>query len=399
MKKEQIIILQSEISKKNPQITLEINEFLTELDYKNISFAGNVFIVGSGGVENDFKNKYQNYKEPYFIISYDKNNSLPACLEIISFLKMHNKECYLLSGGAPLVKEKLSYLMKNNICISYPLKDDKELLRNEKIAYIGDVSSWLIASHIEDEVITNKFGAEIIHIDYDEFIEAINNVKKVDNTRFKEKKNKIISLTEINKALKIYYALKDLIKKHNITALTIKCFDLLDIKHTTSCLALALLNEEGITSSCEGDMPSLISMLLLKKIVNKPSFQVNPSYINEEKNYGYFAHCTLPLNMAKQYSFDTHFESGIGIGIKGELKNSSVTILKVNNDLSRFVCYEGKIICSLNETNLCRSQVKILLDDPIENILTSPFGNHLLIIYGKEKSSLISRLSSSNLHN
>ena len=46
MKKEQIIILQSEISKKNPQITLEISEFLTELDYKNISFAGNVFLVG-----------------------------------------------------------------------------------------------------------------------------------------------------------------------------------------------------------------------------------------------------------------------------------------------------------------------------------------------------------------
>ena len=104
MKKEQIIILQSEISKKNPQITSEINEFLTELDYKNISFAGNAFLVGSGGVENDFKNKYQNYKEPYFIISYDKNNSLPACLEIISFLKMHNKECCLLSGCAFLFK-------------------------------------------------------------------------------------------------------------------------------------------------------------------------------------------------------------------------------------------------------------------------------------------------------
>ena len=62
MKKEQIIILQSEISKKNPQITSEISEFLTELDYKNISFSGYVFLVGSGGVENDFKNKYQNYK-------------------------------------------------------------------------------------------------------------------------------------------------------------------------------------------------------------------------------------------------------------------------------------------------------------------------------------------------
>ena len=103
MKKEQIIILQSEISKKNPQITSEINEFLTELDYKNISFSGNVFLVGSGGVENDFKNKYQNYKEPYFIISYDKNNSLPACLEIISFLKMHKNFIFSLKVNKNLI--------------------------------------------------------------------------------------------------------------------------------------------------------------------------------------------------------------------------------------------------------------------------------------------------------
>ena len=39
-------------------------------------------------------------------------------------------------------------------------------------------------------------------------------------------------------------------------------FDIVKTCGTTSCLALALLNDEGIVAGCEGDMQTLLSMFL-----------------------------------------------------------------------------------------------------------------------------------------
>ena len=49
-------------------------------------------------------------------------------------------------------------------------------------------------------------------------------------------------------------------------------------------------------------------------------FQANPSSINPETGEIIFAHCTIPLNMVERYELDTHFESGIGTGIRGYMK-------------------------------------------------------------------------------
>lgn len=46
------------------------------------------------------------------------------------------------------------------------------------------------------------------------------------------------------------------------------------------------------------------------------------------------------------YTFDTHFESGIGVGIRGYMKEGPVTIFKVSGDLSRHFVEEGELVRS-----------------------------------------------------
>ena len=71
----------------------------------------------------------------------------------------------------------------------------------------------------------------------------------------KGKINRIIDESELKLALRIYSALKALVVKYKLDGLTVRCFDLLSTIHSTSCIALALLNNEGIIAACEGDVP------------------------------------------------------------------------------------------------------------------------------------------------
>ena len=100
------------------------------------------------------------------------------------------------------------------------------------------------------------------------------------------------------------------------------------------------------------------------------------------------AHCTLPLNMVDIYSLDTHFESGIGVAVKGELKEETITIFKLSRNLKDYYVSTGKIIRNLYESNLCRTQIEISVDENIEYFLNRPYGNHHVIVYGDHKKEI-----------
>ena len=94
------------------------------------------------------------------------------------------------------------------------------------------------------------------------------------------------------------------------------------------------------------------------------------------------AHCTLPLDMVDKYYLDTHFESGIGVAVKGYLKEEKVTIFKLSRNLKDYFVTSGRILRNLEESNLCRTQIEVAVDCGINYFLTRPYGNHHVVIYG-----------------
>ncbi len=389
MRKEQFVFLSSDLSKNDESLNKRTNEFLNELDYQNIDFESNIFFIKSGGSEEPFLKIYKRFNAPFYLLATDNSNSLASALEIISYLKKENIDCYLFSGKPEEVKEAIKNFEKYPSKY-YELKDKIPLLNGTRIGLIGKSSNWLIASDVDYRLAKEKLGVDIIDIPFDELLLEINKIddKNVDVSSFKKDENKTISLKEIKKAYKIYLALKNIVKRYSLSGLSLRCFDLLDTYHSTGCLALALLNSEGIISSCEGDIPSLLSMMILYKASSSLAFQCNPSYINVKENYLYLAHCTLPLKMANSYVFDTHFESGIGLGIHGELKEGPVTIFKLAPSLDKFILEEGVIEKNMYRFDLCRSQIKVLVKD-VKPFISSPLGNHLLISYSNLKDQLL----------
>ena len=396
MEKVNLIYLRSKISKDNRELIAQRNIYLNELKkHFEISKEGKTyFFIESGGTEEEFKSIYKSYSEPYNLIATDANNSLPASLEIASFLANQNIAYNLYHAK---VEDIYDVLVKNSNVKkgeNFALKSEEKLLQNKRYGVVGKPSDWLISSDVNYKDAFDKFGATIIDVSFEEFKSEIDMAKDiVDPVVFLDKLNDKIDESILKVALKIYSALYSITKKHDLAGITVRCFDLLGTYHNTSCLALALLNEQGYIATCEGDVPAMLTMAIIREKFHQSSFQVNPSFINIDERYGYFAHCTIPLDMCLAYKFDTHFESGLGIGIKGRLNLMKVTILKLGSNLKKYEVFSGEIVENLNKENLCRTQIKVRFSEDISSLVSAPCGNHLIVFKGDHKQEIIDLLS------
>ena len=391
-----VYAIKSILSKSDESVTKESLKLLNDLKEltreefvlvdspKDLKGSGlSLILVQTGGSEGFFKKDiYPVFEGPYYLLTYGSSNSLAASLEILSFIKNNAKKGEVLHGDNSYIANRIKELSKVSKEVTY------------RLGVLGIPSDWLISSEVDYKKCKDIFNIELVDVLEDEIIEAIkkHNSKAPYNT-FKAKYKE----EELDKAYNIYLGLKDIVTKYQLDGFTLRCFDILVAVHSSSCLALALFNDEGITAACEGDIPSMITMFILKKQFNSLSFQANPNWIDPVKNEITLAHCTLPLKMTRDYVFDTHFESGIGVGIHGNLDLGAVTIVKISSNLELFYTEEGEIITNEYRKDRCRTQIVIHLNGSVNYFLTSSLGNHHLVIYGNRKEEVKNYLKSLGL--
>ena len=154
--------------------------------------------------------------------------------------------------------------------------------------------------------------------------------------------------------------------KYCLQGITVKCFDLLEPYQTSGCLALAILNAQGIHAACEGDQRSLLSMSVLAELTGEPVFMANPARLDLEQREIVLAHCVLPLNMPQKYNLMTHYESGIGLAISADLSKERYTRFKMKENFQDCVAMGGTLIENLYEENMCRTQNRLRVEGPLE---------------------------------
>ena len=339
--------------------------------------------VRTGGTEGIFRRLLpqlqQQSSRPFYLLTSGKSNSLAASMEILSYLLQNGYKGEIIHGTADYISARIRLLTKVGAA--------KEQMSNCRLGIVGQPSDWLISSHANEAMVKEKLGIELIFVPMQELMDII-----------KVTPEEGISLPTSSPAIQqalpgaeqIYQSLKTLVSQNNLQGFTLRCFDLLTAVHNTGCLALAKLNAEGIVAGCEGDVPTMLSMAIIKALTGFSGFQANPSRINPETGEMLFAHCTIPLNMVERYEFDTHFESGIGVGIRGYMQEGPVTVFKVSGDLSRHFIAEGTLVRNQAEADLCRTQQVIVLNDKSQTnyFLREPIGNHHVIVAGHHQELL-----------
>ncbi|MBR4135890.1 MAG: hypothetical protein IKU03_05730 [Bacteroidales bacterium] len=374
----------------DPQAVAALTEeFLSSLhisyDWKGNDYSDfgdhdlNLIYVRTGGTEGIFQRLLPQLvaksDRPFYLLASDKSNSLAASMEILSFLQQRSLQGEILHGNAAYVSERIAVLSK--------VEAARKHLQHCRLGIIGEPSDWLISSNVDADTVRQKLGVELVYIPMKELFETL---EQIPEQIVKEQSDAPAIQEALPMATRIYAALKSIIQKYDLQGFTLRCFDLLDTIHNTGCWALAKLNAEGYVAGCEGDVPTMLTMMTARALLGTSGFQCNPASINPETGEILFAHCTIPFDMVQHYELDSHYESGIGVGIRGHVQEGPVTILKLSGDLSRYFIAEGELIQNQANPNLCRTQLLVRLKDPkqTEYFLTHPIGNHHVIVRGRQ---------------
>ncbi|MBQ6437582.1 MAG: hypothetical protein IJK20_03925 [Bacteroidales bacterium] len=377
--------------------------------------AMDLIYVRTGGTEGLFLKEFRPDWMKVRLLASGESNSLAASMEILSFLNRNGLSGEILHGTP---QEIAARLKGSASCPSAdfikPLHPSK-ILAGTRYGVIGKPSDWLISSDVDYAKAKEVLGAELIDIPIEELVsiwkESAATATEFRTAEWKEpsansaladspcryaanalkplnvpKYGNPISEAAFEKAVRVYKALCTIIDKYKLNGLTLRCFDLLTSIGTTGCLGLALLNSQGIVATCEGDVPAMLSMAVAQRVTGTPGFQVNLSRITGDDLL--FAHCTVPLNIVRDYCYDTHFESGIGVAVHGEFTEGPMTLFKIGAKLDNFVAEDVTLTANQYGDNLCRTQVHIQGPGLSGYLLRNPLGNHHILLPGHHAKDL-----------
>ena len=343
------------------------------------------FMIATGGVENLFKRIWETIDiemmcsplghKTVTMIADGRNNSLAASLEILTYLGNNGMEGRIVHGTNDEIIQTL-----------------RATSLRGRIGLFGQPSDWLIASSVDRDFLLQHYGIETVDIDLQRLIEGIKTIPQDEAVKIAQamvKRAKAVkepTCADMVEAAKAYLTIKKICQEERLDAFTIRCFDIVKTCGTTSCLALALLNDEGIVAGCEGDMQSLMTMFLVKRLCGETAFMANPSQLTD--NSSMLAHCTIPLSMCNETIVRSHFESGIGVAIQGLLPMEDYTLLKWGGPkLDRYFVVEGKAVETPYSEHFCRTQ--ITLDVNLKPyLLQHSIGNHHIIIRGRHADEI-----------
>lgn len=345
--------------------------------YQDVDFAHldgyNIVLVATGGTEGLIVKDYDRLPHPLVLLTDGKANSLAATLELSTWIRNKGDECTIIHGSIEHIVEELQA---------------KTAMFGQRIGVLGTPSDWLVSSGVDYEMVRKAWGVEYVDIPLskveDYYAQVTDSDASIIAHEFAHNAKRILepSDKEITKSVRLYLALKRIVEEYGLNALTIQCFSLITSLHTTGCVALALLNDDGIVAGCEGDLQTIFTMLYAKRVMGKDSFMANPAFIDTERNEIVFAHCTIGLKQTMGYVVRSHFESQSGVAIQGILPIKKVTIMKFGGRaLEKSIILHGTIVENQDDERKCRTQIRIALDSTsnVDYFLTRSIGNHHVI--------------------
>ena len=365
--------------------------FPEELD-KPLPEGATMVLAGSGGVEEIVKANIDRLPPYVVLIADGLKNSLAASLEILSWMRQNDRHGRVLHGPTGFIMQGIGDYVAAHDAIAK--------LQGKRIGVIGKPSGWLIASNVDYAAMRQRWGVEMVDVPLDEVVKGY---EAVAADEVQDSANEFISKAagvkepsrdEVVKAMRLYRSVKGIVERYRLDAFTLNCFDLIPTTRTTGCVALALLNQEGIPAGCEGDEQPLLTMLAVQAATGEMTFMANPSKILDNAAHEMvLAHCTIAPAMTDRYIVRDHYESLSGVAVEGVFDPMDMTVVKCGGaSMERYFISKAHLLECTTNPNMCRTQLHLRLDEPLDYFLERSIGNHHVIVRGDHKQRLESVL-------
>ncbi len=353
-------------------------------------------LVTTGGTEHAVLDLWREQRtawagEPLVLVATPDSNSLPACLEALARVQQEGgtgRIVYFPAPDDPAATAELVDLMG--------VLAVRRRLHSTRIGLVGDPSDWLVASSPAADVVRRSWGPQVVPVDIGR---AVDGYRAAPEPVVLQLAGSVASAATafgeaderaVEDAARLHPALRQLVEADRLDAVAVRCFDLLTSVRTSGCVALAELNDEGIVAGCEGDLVSTVAMLWVHARTGGAAWMANPARVDRAGGTVRLAHCTIARSLTTQYALRSHFESGIGVGLAGQLPPGPVTLVRIGGvEMDQLYLAEGEAAPAPPDEALCRTQVEVTVGpQAVEELLSRPLGNHVVVVPGRHAAWL-----------
>lgn len=338
-----------------------------------------VLFIASGGTSN------LAYKlaagKPYFIWGYDEVNSLASTLSAREKLKAAR------AWMGEIVYNSLDEAPSRIVNYAKASKAVKSL-KGMKLALVGD-DDFFREKEAELKNLVTLTGIEPVHLPLVELLKTTASYQDEEASKVMEERLTNYTVVEpskkdLVKAAKMYLALKAIVEDNNVSGITLDCYKVVKRTGVSTCLAFALLNDDGNVAICEGDLEAATLMMIFRKLAGI-SWMGNLVQMSRDLNVVTVAHCEAPLSLAEPAGtiiLRSQFESDESVGLDVPLRREPVTLANLQFQPLQLTVAKGEIMESqIGKFSLCRTQAMIRLAGKVEDLLAHT-GNHHVIAYG-----------------
>jgi L-fucose isomerase-like protein len=339
-----------------------------------------VLLIVTGGTERLALDAIDRVTGPVFLLAHTELNSLPAALEVLSYLRQRGRSgrIYLLDDGDDRSLSRLAHHL-----------EVRRRLQSVRLGRIGAPSEWLVASMPSAELVQATWGPAVVDVPMEEVFEALRDADTSETQLVSDHATagaeavREPSPLDVDAAARVTVALRAVVRAHGLDACTVRCFDLVTQARTTGCLALSWLQDEGVVAGCEGDVPATLTLLWMQLTTDRPGFMANPQDVDPAAGTLWLAHCTIARRLVSRYSLRSHFESSLGVAIAGDVPSGPATVARIGGaDLRALFVSDAEIVGNGDSPGRCRTQVQVRLAADVRELLTHPLGNHHVLAPG-----------------
>ena len=273
-------------------------------------------------------------------------------------------------------------------------------LKRSRIGLVGYTSMGIYTGTFDHVLMRVRIGPEVHHIDTYSFLNIASAVPDGDALETAELYRAAADIDpdipdgDIMKVSGMYGAIQKLKRDMRLDAVNIKCqYELSKEYGMVACVPLSLAADNGIVSSCEGDVLNTVSMLTLSLLTDGGAVTYGDS-IHHEDNVLTLSSCGFsPYGMSgpgkpkiRKFMPNRGFA---GLLSSFTLKPGRVTVMRLIEDVGDYhmLFFTGEALESEPREGYFPA-VRVRLDGNIDGLTANYAGQHFALCYGDQSEKI-----------
>jgi L-fucose isomerase len=282
----------------------------------------------------------------------------------------------------------------------------EQALRGRRICMIGGRVMGMYTTMADIIQLKQVFGVEVEHMDAVRLYLAAQNVPSDEVSKTKawieENLGAIVTPDDVlERSIRLYIAMRNALSEEGYTIAAVKCQDEMINSYASSCLAVSLLNDQGVTVSCETDLYAALTMNILSSLSDGIALFGDVNHLDMESKVLRVVNCgSMPTSMAEsrkdvelgpQYAYMGKAGGATTVLV---VKESPVTIARLSRVRGRFVMLAAEGVTQrvdrgkLKEAREYWPQAFIRLKGDVEKLVGNLRSNHMHLCFGHHLKDL-----------